>query len=419
MITLDAERLRKLAPPPSGASRRQTYDAYIACLVSPEAAALLDKYGVETHLQGLHFLAQITHETGDFTVQAEDGSYSAPRIVEIFGVGHHSAKITAAEAKGLAHNAKGLFERTYGLGNPKKARELGNTDPGDGFKFRGRGPMQTTGRGDYEKLSEHLGLDLVANPDLLNEPIVGLEAALWEWRAKGCNRWADADNIEMVTRLINGGHTNMEDREAHLTRAKTLWDHDDGKPADPNLLNPGASGPLVETLQKHLIRLGYYTLQVDGDFGDRTSEALLAFKHKNNLSLSTTVDGEVWAAFKMAVPRDLGQRAQIDEQDLREKGSTQIADADVAALVGKVTTYGGGGVLAADKLGLVDGLKAVSGNADQFKSFLSALEMIMKMVSTNILPLAVIALGLGLVWYAKRNTDRRVAEARSGAHLGR
>jgi putative chitinase len=66
-------------------------------------------------------------------------NYSAPRLLEIFGVNRHSAAVTAFEAEKLARKPEAIAERVYGLGNPRKARELGNTQPGDGFRFRGNG----------------------------------------------------------------------------------------------------------------------------------------------------------------------------------------------------------------------------------------------------------------------------------------
>src|SRR5687768_16144 len=110
-----------------------------------EGGSLFEQHGITTPLRMSHFMAQAMTETGGFKVLRESMSYSVPRMMQIFGIGNHSAKITAAEAPSLAHNERALSERVYGLGNPRKARELGNTQPGDGFLFRGNGVLQTTG----------------------------------------------------------------------------------------------------------------------------------------------------------------------------------------------------------------------------------------------------------------------------------
>ena len=86
---------------------------------------LLDQHGVNTPRRLAHFLAQVLHETGGLTVLREDMRYSAPRILQIFGVGRHSAAVTAAEAAQLAGRPEALAERVYGIGNRRKAAELG------------------------------------------------------------------------------------------------------------------------------------------------------------------------------------------------------------------------------------------------------------------------------------------------------
>ena len=118
--------------------------------------------GINTPLRQAHFLAQISHECGAGTIVRENMNYSARRLMEIFGVGRHSAKITEAEATALANHPQMIAERVYGLGNPSKARELGNTQPGDGVRYKGRGPIQLTGRSNYTAASRALGQVSVA-----------------------------------------------------------------------------------------------------------------------------------------------------------------------------------------------------------------------------------------------------------------
>ena len=84
-------------------------------------------------------------------------NYSAARLVEVFGVNRHSAAITMTEALRLARDEEAIAERVYGLGNPRKAAELGNTQPGDGFQYRGNGVLQTTGRGNHARLGTACG----------------------------------------------------------------------------------------------------------------------------------------------------------------------------------------------------------------------------------------------------------------------
>jgi putative chitinase len=118
--------------------------------------ALLQHYEITTPDRLAHFLAQVLHESDGLTIEHESMRYRAPRLMEIFGVGHHSAAITPAEAERLALDEHGIAERVYGLGNPSKARELGNKEPGDGFRYRGCGLMQTTGRANFRRMGQFI-----------------------------------------------------------------------------------------------------------------------------------------------------------------------------------------------------------------------------------------------------------------------
>lgn len=121
----------------------RAHDEYLEAI--RQGDPLFERHGITTPLRIAHFLAQALHETGLFTVLRENMNYSAGRMVEIFGVGHHSAAVTASEAARLGGHPEAIAERVYGLGNPRKARDLGNTEPGDGFLYRGNGVLQTTG----------------------------------------------------------------------------------------------------------------------------------------------------------------------------------------------------------------------------------------------------------------------------------
>lgn len=194
----------------------QAKDNYIRAI--REGGALFEQHGITTPLRMSHFMAQAMTETGGFKVLRESMSYSVPRMMQIFGVGNHSARITAAEAPSLAHNERALSERVYGLGNPRKARELGNTQPGDGFLFRGNGVLQTTGRGAHKRMGQAFGLDFEANPDLVTAPEHALKPALKEWSDGNLNRFADLNDIRTITKRINGGLNGFEDRKAFFAR---------------------------------------------------------------------------------------------------------------------------------------------------------------------------------------------------------
>jgi predicted chitinase len=218
MLVLTKDVLQKLCPRPANAGKAKIWDGYVDALTSPKCAELFATFDITTKLRLAHVLAQWCHECAGFTLIWESGAYSAKRIVQIFGVGRHSAKVTAAEASRLAYNGPALFDRVYGLGNPKKAKELGNTKVGDGWKFRGCGIVQLTGRGAHEQYAEEIGC---AVSDL-EKPINAIHGALLEWREKKCNVAADKDDLRAVTKKVNGGYNGLADREMYLAKAKRL-----------------------------------------------------------------------------------------------------------------------------------------------------------------------------------------------------
>jgi putative chitinase len=164
-------------------------------------------------------------ETGGFTVLRENMNYSAPRLMEIFGVHHHSAAIKQAEAATLAHHPEAIAERVYGLGNPHKANELGNTEPGDGFTYRGNGVLQTTGRGAHRRMGQACGLDFEGDPNLVTAPEHALKPALQEWTDGNLNHFADGGDIRTITKRINGGLNGFDGRKAFFAELLPLLNH--------------------------------------------------------------------------------------------------------------------------------------------------------------------------------------------------
>jgi len=223
------------APAPSSGSMSELIAKTLTALtyVAPHArdnylqavrkgGRLFRKHGVTTGLRMAHFMAQAMTETGGFSVLRENMSYSVPRMLQIFGVGHHSAKITAAEAPSLAHNEQALAERVYGLGNPKKARDLGNTEPGDGFRYRGNGVLQTTGRGAHRRMGQKCKVDFEGHPELVTAPQHALKPALQEWNDNNLNYFADRNDIRTITLRINGGLNGFPQRKAFFARLRPL-----------------------------------------------------------------------------------------------------------------------------------------------------------------------------------------------------
>lgn len=252
---------------------------------------LFKEYEVTTPLRMAHFLAQGFHECDGLTIIRESGNYSAGRIMEIFGIGRHSAKVTSAEAKKLARNGPALFERVYGQGNPKKARELGNTTgasgnyPGDGWWFRGNGYLQTTGRGAHRQLGQKVGLGTLFedDPDEVTNAKYALLPALQEWKESGCNALADKNDLAGITKRINGGYNGKADRQAWFNRIYPLLK------AGGVAWQDAEVDDYIHTVQEQLETLGYDLgpSGVDGRKGPKTEQAIKDFQRKNGV----TADG--------------------------------------------------------------------------------------------------------------------------------
>ena len=168
---------------------------------------------INTPLRLAHFLAQVLEETGGLTIFEESGNYSAKRICEVWP----SRFKSIAVSESYAHNAEKLFNSVY-------ANRMGNGPPssGDGYKYRGRGPLQTTGKEAYAKYGKRLGLDLVNHPELIFTVENVLKPSLYEWTEGHCNNMADKDDIKGITLKINGGYTNLPERQNWLNRLKPI-----------------------------------------------------------------------------------------------------------------------------------------------------------------------------------------------------
>lgn len=121
----------------------------------------------------------------------------------------------------VAHESCGLtYTKELASGKAYEGRrDLGNTQKGDGVRYKGRGYIQITGRANYEALSKDLRIDCVNHPEMLEQPHWALMSALWFWRKKALNRYADKDAFTELTKRINGGTNGLQDRLGWLSKA--------------------------------------------------------------------------------------------------------------------------------------------------------------------------------------------------------
>lgn len=124
----------------------------------------------------------------------------------------------------LAHESGGLryMEEIASGAAYEGRRDLGNTQPGDGRRYKGRGPIQLTGRANYREAGRALGIDLENHPERASDPDVGFRIAAWYWQTRGLNGLADQGNFREITRRINGGYNGLADRERYWAVARQV-----------------------------------------------------------------------------------------------------------------------------------------------------------------------------------------------------
>lgn len=219
----------------------------------------MPKYGVDNYLRICHFLAQAAHEAASF------------RTLEEY-------------ASGAAYEGR---------------KDLGNTQKGDGVRYKGRGIFQLTGRANYRTIGAKIGMDLENNPELAESPEVSVLTALEYWKSRGLSAFADKDDVSTITKRINGGFNGFEDRKKYLERCKRVIPKNISFAAPPPPVDPivppivvakrGDNSPYIADLQKMLVRKGW-SISTDGAFGPKTEQAVKEFQQKNGLKVTGQID---------------------------------------------------------------------------------------------------------------------------------
>ena len=288
MVPVDSQTMREVAPTFTGAPAAS--QAKIIAETGAVLAATLDSYDINTRLRIAHFLGQTCEESAGF------------RTTEEF-------------ASGKEYNGR---------------KDLGNTQPGDGPRFKGRGLLQLTGRANYADYGKALGVDLVNNPTLAAQPALSLKIACEYWKRRNINADCDRDDAQAVTRKVNGGLNGLSERIAFTQKAKTAVARlqavqlsgaapavtapavaapAGAAPADApgaapaggtrQVLARGSQGDTVIQLQ-NLLRDLDFAVAVDGDFGPGTEVAVTRFQSENKLTADGIVGPQTWAALDAA-----------------------------------------------------------------------------------------------------------------------
>jgi putative chitinase len=176
----------------------------------------MHKYGITTIEEQASFLAQISHESNMLGSLEENLNYTCDGLAKTWPNRYLD------KATGKPNNlAQSLHRRSISIANHCYANRMGNGDvaSGDGWKYRGRGLIQLTGRAMYKKCGEAIGLDLINKPDLLLQPEAAALSAAWYWHINGLDKLDDDLDITAETRIINGGKNGLADRQRKFEKA--------------------------------------------------------------------------------------------------------------------------------------------------------------------------------------------------------
>lgn len=206
------EQLAAIMPAAQSANRLDTWFEPL----TREMAA----HGIDTSVRAAMFLANIAEETGELAAQEENLRYSAGRLQQVWPSMFTGAAGRQRAEQLAAAGPESIANYVYADANRPPGYRMGNVNPGDGWRYRGRGPMQLTGRGNYARFFRSIGMPEDSDPDLVLSPEVGARSACHFWREAGCNELADTGDFAAVVKRVNGGHGNMAIRLKYLERAR-------------------------------------------------------------------------------------------------------------------------------------------------------------------------------------------------------
>jgi len=175
------------------------------------------------------FIAQTAHESGGYTMLSENLNYKAATLAACWP---NRFAVLGADKKPIKENGKmvptavanAIAGKPEIIANMVYANRMGNgtTESGEGWKYRGRGLKQLTGKDNYARCGAALGVDLVLQPDLLLEPLAAARSAGWFWKANNLSSFADVEDIKGMTKKINGGFIGLEQRQKLYDKVKSV-----------------------------------------------------------------------------------------------------------------------------------------------------------------------------------------------------
>lgn len=239
------------------------------------ALQILPKYEITTANRIAGFFAQCGHESMNFTALSENLNYRAETLEKLFSKYFSKA----------GRNASDYAKQPEKIANVIYASRIGNGDTasGDGYRFRGRGVVQLTGRDNYTSFGKTVGLSPEQVIDYVQTKKGALESACWYWKSRKLNIACDENDIVKMTKLVNGGTIGLEDRKKHYEKALAILGGAVPAPITnaasiPGVLKKGSTGEAVKRMQAEL------GLEDDGVFGPGTEAAVKKWQAANGLA---------------------------------------------------------------------------------------------------------------------------------------
>jgi putative chitinase len=251
----------------------------------------MPKYGINTERRAAHFISQCAHESGNFRTLEENLNYSEKALNAVFG--RYFGAPPKRNAAEYARNPEKIANYVYQDEFRSKGGQMGNVKDGDGWRFRGRGLKQLTGRNNYTGFGKSIGMTAEEAAEYVATPKGAVESACWFWDTNKLNTIADTDDVVKMTKKINGGNIGLADRQARYKKAMEVFgnpvslaeanddDDNDMDVSDIGTLRKGSKGEGVKMMQEAL------GVGADGAFGPGTERALKAWQAANGL----TADG--------------------------------------------------------------------------------------------------------------------------------
>jgi putative chitinase len=241
----------------------------------------LPKYDITTDQRIAGFISQCAHESMDFNALSENLNYREETLNKVFPRYFGPGKRNAAE---YARNPEKIANYVYM--DEFRTSKLGNVQPGDGWRFRGRGLKQLTGRDNYSRFAKDYNMTAEQAAEWLETKEGALASALWFWNTNKLNTIADTGNVAALTKKINGGDIGLADRQARYAKAMAALGGkiDAAAPVTTAVSETLRRGSKGEAVKKMQAKLG---LSADGDFGPGTEAALKKWQSANGL----TADG--------------------------------------------------------------------------------------------------------------------------------